>query len=246
MPRHYKHAPIVEAIIDLRIVRPEGLSPDAVVSFAESLKDQFPTVKDITMVTMGFHGKGPGEGEFSSQQGKIGLRLENERGDRVLQLQPVAFTYSHLPPYSDWVTFRNETKPLWLSYVAMTQVRSVTRLAVRVINKLRLPVSIANLPRYSKLLACLPEGIPGTPEGFFTQMQISGSPWASDCQVLVNAGAMPQSDGKVELLLDFDIFVNATHGSDSPEIWEILNKLNAAKDDLFEGCITDDTRELIA
>ena len=246
MPRHYDHAPIVEAIIDFRLVRPDGFSRDAILPFAESLKDRFPKVGDIAMVQMGFHGREQGGSEFTSQQDKIGLRLENGNGSRVLQLQPVVFTYSHLPPYSDWATFRNEARPLWLSYAEMTQGEQITRLAVRVINKLLLPVSITELPRYSKLLACLPAGIPSSPEGFFTQMQLDGNAWASNSRILVNAGAMPQADGKVELLLDFDIFVNSTYESTSPEIWEILDKLSNAKDDLFEGCITDDTRELIA
>lgn len=246
MPRHYNHAPIVEAIIDLRTAWPQALSQDTIASFAESVKDQFPIVNDITRVSMDFRGNEQGVGEFNSQQDKVGLRLASDRGDRVLQLQPTVFTYSHLPPYSDWVTFRDEARPLWLSYAKMTQGSLVTRLAVRVINKLRLPVSIADLPRYSNLLACLPRGIPSTPEGFFTQMQLNGSAWASNCQVLLNAGALPQPDGKVELLLDFDIFVNAPHASDSPQLWEILDKLSTAKDDLFEGCITEETRELIA
>jgi uncharacterized protein (TIGR04255 family) len=127
----------------------------------------------------------------------------------------------------------------------MTEGRQVTRIAVRVINKLRLPTAVSGLHRYSKLLVSLPEGIPSSPEGFFTQMQLNGSAWANDCRILVNAGAMPQADGKTELLLDFDIFVHATYDSTSIEIWEILDKLSSAKDELFEGCITDDTRELI-
>jgi uncharacterized protein (TIGR04255 family) len=247
MPRHYDHAPIVEAIIDLRVARPGAVSLETLKSISESLKSQFPKVTDISMVSMGFHQLlQKGKGEFSSQQERVGFRLENGLGNRVLQIQRLGFTYSHLPPYSEWVTFREEAKPLWATYLAATKIPHVARVAVRVINKLRLPTSTADLSRYSNLVATLPQGIPGVPETFFTQMQMSGSAWADGARVLVNAGAVPQADGKAELLLDFDIFVEATRDASSPEIWDVLDKLSTAKDDLFEACITNDTRKLIA
>jgi uncharacterized protein (TIGR04255 family) len=246
MPQHYNHAPIVEAIIDLRAALPDDTALRALNSFSESLSDQFPTVKEITAVSMGFHKEERSEGQFHSRLEKVGLRLDNARGDRVLQVQRLGFTYSHLAPYSDWITFREEAKILWSRYIEANGISQVTRLAVRVINKVRLPTAIADLSRYSSLLAHLPKDIPSTPETFFIQMQLNGDAWVNGSRVLVNAGAAPQPDAQLELLLDFDLFVEATKAAASPEIWEILDKLSAAKDDLFEACITDDTRKLIA
>jgi uncharacterized protein (TIGR04255 family) len=245
MSRHYTNAPIVEAIIDLRIAQPSGVDLQVLKSFSDLMKDQFPTTKEISSVTMGFqHLKQGSEGQFLTQQ--VGLRLENNRGDRVLQVQRIGFTYSHLAPYSNWNSFRDEAKALWSRYLAATGIAAVTRLAVRVINRLHIPAPIAELSRYSNLVARLPDGIPTHPDAFFTQVQLNGSTWADGCSVLVDAGAVPQTEGKVELLFDFDIFVEATKDASSNELWQLLDKLSAAKDDLFEACITDKTRELIA
>jgi uncharacterized protein (TIGR04255 family) len=164
----------------------------------------------------------------------------------VLQVQRAGFTYSHLPPYSNWVSFRDEAKPLWSRYLAASNIAQISRLAVRVINKIQLPTSVTGLSRYSHLLPQVPRGIPGGPQAFFSQIQLGGEAWAEGARVVVNAGAVSQPDDKVELLLDFDIFVEATKESDSPEIWAVLDRLNVAKDDLFEACVTDATRELIA
>jgi uncharacterized protein (TIGR04255 family) len=187
-------------------------------SFSESLKDQFPAAKEITAVTMAFQRDESSEGRFHSQQEKVGVRLDNARGDRVLQVQRLGFTYSHLAPYSDWATFRKEANALWSQYIDLTCIGQVTRLGVRVINKFPLPISLAELARYSNLLPQIPIGIRSNPEAFFTQIQLNGDAWVAGSHVLVNAGAAPQSDGKLELLLDFDLFVEATKESASPEI----------------------------
>jgi uncharacterized protein (TIGR04255 family) len=186
------------------------------------------------------------EGQFESHGEKVGLRLDNARRDRVLQVQRSGFTYSHLAPYSNWDTFRDEAKALWSRYIESNGINEVTRLAVRVINKVPLPISMAELSRYSNLRPDLPKAIQSAPEAFFTQMQLNGDAWVAASRALVNAGAAPQPNGNLELLLDFDLFVEASKAAASPEIWEILDKLSAAKDDLFEACITDETRELIA
>jgi uncharacterized protein (TIGR04255 family) len=244
--RHYNHAPIVEAIIDLRAALPDDAGLRSFTSFSESLRDQFSTVQEINAVVMAFRKEEHSEGQFNSRQEKVGLRLDNARGDRVLQVQRSGFTYSHMAPYSDWVTFREEAKALWARYIQTNGISQVTRLAVRVINKVKLPTSIAELSRYSNLLPHPPKAIPSTPEAFFTQMQLNGGAWVDGSHVLVNAGAAPLADGTLELLLDFDLFVEATKAAAAPEIWEILDRLSTAKDDLFEACITDATRELIA
>jgi uncharacterized protein (TIGR04255 family) len=246
MPRHYKRAPIVEAIIDLKAPLPESMSLDVVKSYAASLKDQFADAKPISMVTMGFRPTSDSKGEFHTGQTDVGLRLESLDHARVLQVQRSGFTYSHLPPYSDWATFRAEAAALWLRYIGFTGVDHVSRLAVRVINKIPIGGSMQEASRYMKLGVLTPDGVPSSPERFFTQLQVDGSRWADGCRVLINAGASPQPDGKVEVLLDFDIFVEGAKNSDQEELWNILDRLSAAKDELFEACITDATRELIA
>lgn len=245
MPRHYNHAPIVEAIIDLKGSLLPAVGMDALSTYAAALKARFPVSKPIAMVTMGFEQLAADKSQFHTDQSQVGLRLETADSSRVLQIQRSGFTYSHLAPYSDWITFRDEAKELWSRYLEATRVDRVTRLAVRVINKLAINGPVSMLPKYVNLRIQTPDGIPAFPDRFFAQLHIDGARWAEGCRVLVNAGAVPQVDAKLEVLLDFDIFVETTKPAGSFEIWEILDKLSVAKDDLFEACITDDTRELI-
>jgi uncharacterized protein (TIGR04255 family) len=247
MTRHYDRAPIVEAIIDLRVALPVDSTVEIFDTLAIGLNDSFPTRKVIQALSMGFHqsADGKGDGTFESSSTKAGLRLETADGKRVLQLQLGGFTYSHLPPYSDWSTFRGEARPLWFKYLAATKASQVIRAAVRVINKIPISGVLADLPRYSNLCLKLPEDLNARPDAFFTQFQMDGARWAEGCRVLVNSGAAPRPDGKLEFLLDFDIFVDDPRDAASEETWALLDKLSEAKDALFEACITDSVRELI-
>ncbi len=247
MTRHYDRAPIVEAIIDLRAPLPEPADRAVFDTFAKTITSDFPAAKEILAVNMELHHSvdGKGASKFSSEQQKVGLRFDSPNNQRVLQVQLAGFSYSHLPPYTDWGTFRQEALGLWSQYLEITHVSQVLRTAVRVINKIPLEGTVEDLPRYSNLCLKLPSGIPTAPEAFFTQFQLSGSRWFEGARVVVNSGAAPRPDGKLEFLLDFDIFVEGSRGAASPETWDILDKLSQAKDELFEACITDDVRELI-
>ena len=154
-------------------------------------------------------------------------------------------TYSHLAPYSDWETFRQEARGLWATYVKHTKLPAVGRIAVRVINKLTVAGTMAVVPTYSNLQLALPADLKQGTETFFTQFQLDGAAWTDGCRAVVNAGAVPQPGGQLELLWDFDLFVESVKSATSGEIWEILNRLSVGKDALFEACITDSTRELI-
>ena len=243
---HYNHAPIVEAIIDLRAAPGTEIDIATLSALADSLERDLPSRQYILSLTMGFQKTVvAADAEFNSAQQRVGIRLDSANKQRVLQLKIDGMTYSHLAPYSDWETFREEAKAFWVAYVEGTKLERVGRIAVRVINKLPVTGTLAVVPTYSNLRLKLPDDLDQAQETFFTQFLLNGARWADGCHAVVNAGAVPQPEGRLELLWDFDIFVDSAKSAASAEIWEILNQLSVGKDELFEACITDSTRELI-
>ena len=59
------------------------------------------------------------------------------------------------------------------------------------------------------------------------------------------AGDGDQGDG-VSVRLDFDLFAPTDLAVDSEEVWERLDAFRVRKNEVFEACITDHTRNLIA
>jgi uncharacterized protein (TIGR04255 family) len=240
--RHYKNAPIIEAVIELRADFGSTPVPE---QFAASLQKQFPTAKPLAELTMSFRKEEEKAAEFGTQEKLVGTRFDSIDGKRVLQIHRAAFIYSHLAPYSEWKTFRDECRNLWMRYREHNRVAQVTRLAVRVINRIGLPSTAEDLATYSNLRLFMPGDLRATNERQFTQVQLKGD-WAGGSRVIVNLGTAGTPDGKLGFLLDLDVFVERAVEASSDEVWTTLDQLSAAKNDIFEACITDATRELIA
>jgi uncharacterized protein (TIGR04255 family) len=243
MPRNYARAPIAEAVIDLRIDTPEGLSVSVFAELQRRLEGRFPDQLPIRTIEMGFMNAGETEAQFHTAQDEVGVRLQSKSGDRVLQAQLAGFTLSHMAPYTNWEAFRSEAQSAWSVYLEATGALRVTRCAVRVINKLQLPN--ADVGQYTRFTPSIPAGPLGPAKAFFMQLQLPLDHVLDGGQALVNVATAPQEHGTA-LVLDFDLFVTRTMAANSAEVWSILNSLSSAKNELFELSITDKTREMIS
>ena len=61
-------------------------------------------------------------------------------------------------------------------------------------------------------------------------------------QAMVN----PPAPGVVSVVLDLDLIRAIAVPSEEDEIWDVFEKLHVRKNEIFEACITDETRRLIA
>jgi uncharacterized protein (TIGR04255 family) len=245
MARHYAHAPISEAVIDLRIEASESPPTDPFSNFVSGVQDRYPFTAPIRAVEMGFHVEDGAGAKFHNAQQVVGERLQSTTGDRVLQVQQLGFTLSHMAPYTNWEAFREEARHVWPLFVKATQAKAVSRVAVRVINKLIVPFTEAH--QFTTVMPSIPPGPFGSLDAYFMQLQIGLETVANGCKAIVNIARGNAEDGSnVEYVLDFDLFVAGLFPAESAELWRLLDKMSAAKNDLFEASITDKTRELIS
>jgi uncharacterized protein (TIGR04255 family) len=243
---HYDRAPIAEVVIDLRIEAPAGNSVPSLKGLAASLAERFPGNSEIEAWEMGFAREKGTAPKFHSARETIGFRLATANGDRVLQVQRAGFTYSHLPPYTHFEPFKAEASDLWSQYVEALKPAKVTRTAVRVINRLLLPGRPINLRDYFNLQPNIPEGISNVAENFFVQLHLSMDKVYLGAQCLLNfKGGTEVREEQSEVILDIDLFVPKDFDPADAEIWSLLSTLSAAKNQVFEACITEETRKVI-
>ena len=122
----------------------------------------------------------------------------------------------------------------------------MTRVAVRYINRLELPLPLKDFRDY---LRTVPEVSPALPQGlstFFMQLQIPQE--EIKALLILNQSLLPPSEPgqeqkSISLLLDIDLFraqelprMKMASGSTS--------RSSREEKSIFEGCITDLTREL--
>jgi uncharacterized protein (TIGR04255 family) len=244
--RHYKNAPITEAVIDIQIDNVAGKTIDDVTRLADSLKNHFPVRTPVFQLQMGFQAEVPGttSPQFHNDTQNLGWRLNSKTQPHVLQIRTNGFTYSHLPPYSNWETFSAEAEDLWSQYVDEIAPQTAKRLAVRVINKLPVSATDGEMNSILNLYPWLPDGLPQDLRGLSMQLQVPMK--HVDENALLNLAlftglAFP---GDAGLILDIDLFIEKSVPVGS-QVFEIMNKLGLAKDDVFEACITDKIRERI-
>jgi len=244
--KHYSKAPIVEAIIDIQVKMAEGFSHEALNAVHSKLSERFPTKAPIQMFQMDMEPDVQVEGEmqFSSSKTEIGLRLTSTDNSRILQVREMGFTYSHLPPYTSWEVLRAEAHEAWHIFVEQCKPQTVVRCALRFVNRIEIPKPSIELRDYFCLYPEVPKGIPQDVSGMFMQLQMPQKD-LEGIAIVNQAVAEPTSPGTVSVLLDFDLFQVREYTPEDESIWHYLDKLRDRKNELFEACITDETRRLI-
>jgi uncharacterized protein (TIGR04255 family) len=258
---HYSRAPIVEAVIDLRVSAAVGIDISRLQALATSLSAQFPVQNAMFRGQFAVALSTPPAAEAPSEVSKegvrgfrlpvslkaqhdqIGVRLASNSNSRVLQLTANGFTYSHLAPYSSWKEFRAEALPLWDSYVAAVVPDVVTRCALRYINRLSFKGPSVEPEEYLNLYPTLPKGIPPDITGMFMQLRMPQEDL--DAMAILNLTLTdPETDDAVSMLLDFDVFNLSERKPSDQVIWTVLDALDDRKNLLFNECLTQKSKEM--
>jgi len=154
-------------------------------------------------------------------------------------------TFSHLAPYRSWKAFSNEARPLWERYVESVKPEAVTRVALRYINRIYIPLQNYELMDYFRLYPQIPEKIPQDITGFFMQFQMPQTDLTKNGMAVINIAATPpREDGAQGVILDLDVFATCELQPSTTEIFDLLEIIRIRKNELFEACITDRSRDL--
>ncbi len=248
MARHerFEKAPIREAIIDLKVKAPSGLSTVQIAEIGTEISEWYPTRNSITKGEFTFQ-FGAGAAAQSSRQDPIGFRFTSLDGHYVLQARLDGLTLSVLPPYDRWETFRDEARRLWSIYRSHVQPESISRLAVRYINQLdHLPAS-ANLEEYLATFPQVSDAMVQTGarlNNYFMQLQMTLPDLQSN--LILNQAAIPPTTSEfVSLILDIDLYRDNDVPQDEEGIWALFEAFREHKNAIFIACITDRTKEYL-
>lgn len=239
--RHYQKPPITEAIIDLRVELPPASNVIELNKAHGGEEVTYPTVEQL-YAAFGQMQIGPQVSATAGSQ-HIGYLFRSGEGRQIYQARLDGFTMSRLAPYENWESLRDEARRLWDIYRSVANPSKVSRVAVRYINRIDIPLPLKDFKDY---LRTAPEVSPDLPQGlagYFMQLTIPLEDITS--LALINETIIePASQNVVSVVLDIDIFRNAELPADEEGIWAFFGELRNRKNDVFEACITDEAREL--
>src|SRR5881394_2911009 len=131
---HLPHAPIVEAVIDIR-ARAEGHWEEAAVKSQVGAMVQAYAYLDSQRLYQ--HELKIEAGKSSEQAlrdlGWKGVRFKSTDGLHICQFNRDGFVFSRLPPYESWEQLYGEALRLWKIYSEIARPTQVQRLGVRFI-----------------------------------------------------------------------------------------------------------------
>lgn len=170
----------------------------------------------------------------------IGARFDNEDKSQVLQVRRDGMTLSILRGYQSWDVTRDVIKPLWIKFANLAGPVNVSRLAVRYINAITVP-SNEDYDDYFTAGPRIPEGLPQILNGFLQRVVI---PFPSANQAIVTQVLETLTPASSTAILDIDVFGPCMLDALAPEIWNILDQLNAFATRVFFASVTDKALKL--
>lgn len=243
LSKHYSRAPLTEALLDIRVEIPGeiGLSRLAEVHLGQ--EGDYPKREEGFIV----HGQMSVGSEVgaSAKQISNGYRFVSQDHRQIFQARRDGFTFNRLAPYETWNSFREEARRLWTAYRSIATPKNITRIGVRYINRFDLPLPITDFKDYFRTVPEISSGMSQGLSGYFMQLQL---PQADLNAMLVLNQALipPPAPNMVSVLLDIDLHSDSDLPSDEQGLWDRFELFHTRKNKVFEACITDRVRRMIA
>ena len=240
----FPNAPITEALIDIRVELPNEVDIKQIETFHDNIKERFPEKKQRRSVEV----KIPLPPESTSLTLPVsgrpdGYFFRSLNENKIVQARLDGFTFNKLKPYEDWKTFRSEAHMLWDMYSKQFGPKKITRIALRYINRIEVPLPIKDFNEY---ILTNPEVAPKLPQSlshFFMQI-VMPNPEIEANAIITETMEPPTENQRLPLILDIDVFKEKIYAANKEEIWNDFEKLRAFKNDIFFNSITDKTQEL--
>jgi uncharacterized protein (TIGR04255 family) len=242
----FPNAPITEALLDIRVTLPAQTDLAKLATFHDAITQQYPSKQERLAWRGQLEIKASPVPEVSqSATGEPdGYLFTSVDGRQVVQARLDGFTFSRLKPYDKWTTLRDEAQELWQHYVRIASPETVTRVALRYINRIEIPLPMRDFKDY---ILTTPEIAPDLPQGlgsFFMRLVIPDPKTQAVAIVTETMEPIDESRNRLPLIFDIDVFRTAAFNIQDNVMWEAFEYLHDLKNDIFFKSITPKTKEL--
>lgn len=250
--QHYDRAPIVEAIIDVRLSAAPTfrITNPEMKTVLEAEKAQYSQVLEAHTVeaTANFGPAGMVTTSARAQHDADAYRLQDNNGKQAAHLEGGRFSFSKYEPYETWETLRDEAKRIWHRYVQVVRPVSVHRLSLRYVNRIDIPLVAGDLKEW---LLTVPDVHPSLGPGvtsYMMELQIPQVGLPKTVAMMRQALVQPHKPEVISIVLDIDVVRGVDlSGSDADlaQVWQMFETLHTRENQIFENTITERVRERI-
>ncbi|MDG2533773.1 TIGR04255 family protein [Sphingomonas sp. HITSZ_GF] len=228
-------APIIEAIMEVQFAG--GLNASEVDAVRDALAKFYPDRAETRQT--GFVYDIATEA-FDLQDARSVFRLSGNDGTEVAIVGPAGFSASQLTPYKSWEVLFERFARDWESVDTVLACRLASRLAVRYVNRIDVPMDEHGTAEYEQYIAShiqLPRSIP-TIHDFYLRFALQLPEIGA--LATVQSAVMPQAvEGKASFALDIDVAKTEGLATDRAGLLKQLSSFRASKNNLYRQLLTD-------
>ena len=240
-------APIHEAIIDIKCGISEEI-PTTNLKFDDSARREAINLFKAEIKA----GDTADPFQSSASQFLIGYKYTDLHAGIIAQFRRDGVTTSKIHPYDTWETFLPEAKSNWNRYKKATNsdTNSVTRVAVRYINRLCVPINdYIVVQDYLRNAPETPDEANRPAIDEFLCRMVLPIPEIDGKAVLISTmgDIVKNEDGEfLPLILDIDVFhmVHENVPESEKQMWSIINRMRDVKNEMFFNVMTPEALEL--
>jgi len=234
--RHLNKAPIVEAVIDIRVKLQPDFDVQNLALLPKEISDQYPSCEPRKLISGSLGIKDGKTINTLEDKGIHGYLCKTSDDKNIVQFKKDGFTFSRLTPYPKWEDIIIETKRLWEKYRSVTSPIIVDRVATRFINRIDLLIPV-DLDKYFVAPPKLPKTLPQGINEFFNRVVVSENELTANIIQTTTQGTKP---GYGSIILDIDTFSEQVGGIKEEDIWRILGRLRVLKNRIFFGMLKEE------
>jgi len=240
--RVFKNAPITEAIIDIQVERQENCTIDILGKFGEAIDKKFDEQKKRTR----FEGKidfGPEKSPNFTQKSEVdGVAFKCNPENKIVQARLNGYGFSKLQPYEKWETFVSEAKELWGKYRDLVNPSKVTRIGLRYINRIEIPMPVYDFKEYFLTFPEIAEGLPSAISGLFMRLTLPKP--CTDYNAIITQAINQATNQSLPIIFDIDVAKTGEFDASSDEIWTFLAEMREYKNEIFFKSLTEKAKGL--
>jgi uncharacterized protein (TIGR04255 family) len=232
--RHLSKAPLVEALLDIRVAPRMGLTFNDLEPLRAAYGREY--AKVVETRTAGLHFELPTgvklEAIARATAAPAGLMFFDATGKNRVQASLDEFTQNVLAPYADFESLLAKARANWGEYRRVTAPLSITRISLRYVNELRLPRSGEKIEEFLPVIPSIPATLPQGLSDFAFRMTIDNPKIRA--RAIVNQifqGTVDESG--VQVILDIDAIQERQIPVDDTKLWDSFAELRAFKNDIF-------------
>jgi uncharacterized protein (TIGR04255 family) len=225
-------APVVEALIDLRVAPLALECVPKLMALAETFAPDFPKRQVRARARTEVRFAAPSAPAVSASESDDGVVMRSVDDHWVVQLHLEGVTVSRLQPYGEWAALRAMAQRWWKGFCEVAGSQPAIRVATRFINRVPLPDGTSFDHTFATTFVLGPK-LPRAVASYLLRCIV---PFPAEQAVAVVTQAL---EGGPECLFDIDVFAEHASGLSESELWVRVDQLRELKNQVFFGSLTE-------